>query len=231
MQMPRTVTLVAEIIEEKCTGCNTCVKVCPTIAMSLRDRRPGEPGKGKKIAVVDPKACYNVQNCFEICPNEAIVMRELAEPFTVETDVSLVDPAEIAALSAKAGFTPAIAICGCTETTVGEIAAAILLGANTPEKVSLATGARTGCTEICAHGVLKLLWAAGHADPPPAVDGGWQHYDICGTLWEHVGPDGKVEDRITGGFPTYPVQREITELAEIRSILQKVEEDTPPKSC
>ena len=122
--MARTVTLVAEIIAEKCTGCDLCVRVCPTLALSMRDRLPSELGKGKRMVEVDPTACYNVQNCVEICPHEAIVMRELDEPFTASTDVSHVDQAAIAAMAARAGFAVDSMICVCTETTTAEICAA-----------------------------------------------------------------------------------------------------------
>lgn len=220
--MPRTVTLVAEIIDEKCTGCDLCIKVCPTLAISLRDRKPSEMGPGKKIAEIKADACYNVQNCVEICPHEAIVMRELDEPFTVSTDASRVDPAAVQALAAKAGFPPELGICICTETTVAEIAAAILLGADTPEKVSLATGARTGCTEICAHGVLTLLAAAGHAHVPsgkPADQ--YQLYEMCGTLWQNVGADGSGLPRLMEEFPMYPVLAEMQALGELQALRTK----------
>jgi ferredoxin len=217
--MARTVTLLAEIIDEKCTGCDLCIKVCPTLALSLRDRKPSEMGKGKKIAEVDPEACYNVQNCVEICPHEAIVMRELEQPFTVRTDVTRVDPAAIQDLAARAGYPITSAMCVCTETTVEEICAAILLGADTPAKLSLATGVRTGCTEICAHGVLKLLAAAGHTSPPEEVAGGWQHYDLCGTLWEHRDAAGNIDPDIVKHFDMYPIANEVRDIGEVRGAI------------
>ncbi len=228
--MPRTVTLVAEIIDEKCTGCDLCIKVCPTLALSLRDRKPSEMGKGKKIAEIDPEACYNVQNCVEICPHEAIEMRELAVPFTVRTDVTLVDPTAIQSLAAKAGFPITSAMCVCTETTVEEICAAILLGADTPAKLSLATGVRTGCTEICAHGVLKLLAAAGHIDPPEEVTGGWQHYSLCGTLWEHRDQSGQLDPDIVAHFNMYPIANEVRDLAEVRTAVAAMSQDAAKKA-
>jgi ferredoxin len=220
--MARTVTLVAEILEDKCTGCDLCIKVCPTLALSLRDRKPSEMGPGKKIAVVDPEACYNVQNCVEICPHEAIEMRELEEPFTVFTDPALVDPEALKPLSAPTRQPPNLPLCACTETTVAEIGAAILLGADTPEKVSLATGARTGCTEICAHGVLALLAAGGHARvAPKRTSEQFQLYEMCGTLWGNLGADGAGLPDVAGDFPSYPVLREVQDLAEFRSIKSK----------
>lgn len=220
--MARTVTMLAEIIDEACTGCDLCIKVCPTIAMSLRNRKPSEMGPGKRIAEVDPNACYNVQNCVEICPHDAIVMRELETPFTVSTDVSQVDAGRIADLAARAGLPVSAGICVCTETTVAEIAASIILGADTPEKVSLATGARTGCTEICAHGILSLLAAAGHARvAPPNTQSQYQMYDMCGTLWGNVGVDGSGAADLIKDFPTYPVARELQDLQQLQAIKAK----------
>ncbi len=104
--MPKRVRMVAEVIGESCTGCRLCEQVCPTVAITMRDRREDEPGPGRRIAELDGSACYNAQTCFEICPEAAIEMRELAEPFDVELDRSGVDEAEVAALCARAGYAP-----------------------------------------------------------------------------------------------------------------------------
>lgn len=214
--MPRYVTMVAEIIDEKCTGCDLCIKVCPTLALRLRDRRADEPGRGKKIAEIEEGACYNVQNCLEICPHDAILMRELEKPFEVKTDVSQVDPQAIEALCAKAGFPPATMVCYCTGTTMAEMAAAILLGADSPEKVSLATGARTGCAELCIHALLSLLHAAGHGDVPRNPANGYQWYGMCGTLFSNLGPDGTLPAALAETFKNYPVNRELSDMHQLQ---------------
>ena len=36
--MAKVVRMVAEILADKCTGCALCVYVCPTVAITLRDR-------------------------------------------------------------------------------------------------------------------------------------------------------------------------------------------------
>jgi bacterioferritin-associated ferredoxin len=131
----------------------------------------------------------------------------------------MVDASAIEALAARAGLPSSAGICVCTETTVAEIAASILLGADTPEKVSLATGARTGCTEICAHGILALLAAAGHARTAPAnTKSQFQMYDMCGTLWGNVGADGAGAAAIIQEFPNYPVARELQELHVLQTL-------------
>lgn len=50
--MTKTVRMVAEILAEKCTGCALCVYVCPTVAITLRNRLPDEPGTHRRIAEV-----------------------------------------------------------------------------------------------------------------------------------------------------------------------------------
>ena len=187
--MAKIVRMVVEVDVEKCTGCNQCTRACPTAAFTLRDRLPGEQGLdgehklSRKIVELNAAACLNAQRCLEFCPDDALRMIELAEPFTVGTDISLVDRAALEALCAKAGFAPEVAACSCTGTTVGEMAAAVLLGADTPEKLSLATGARVGCSEICMHPFLSVLAAAGYADAPKAVDKGYQWYARTATLF------------------------------------------------
>jgi bacterioferritin-associated ferredoxin len=47
-------------------------------------------------------------------------------------------------------------LCYCTGTRAEEVAAAILGGADTPEKISSQTGIRTGCTIECIQTILRL---------------------------------------------------------------------------
>ena len=213
--MPKRVRMVAEVIGERCTGCKLCVQVCPTVALSMRDRREDEPGPGRRIAELDGTACYNAQTCFEICPEGAIEMRELAEPFDVELDRSAVDPEAVAGLCARAGYAPGRTICFCTETTAGEIAAAIVAGARGPEEVSLETGARTGCVELCLQPIIDLLIAAGHGDVPKRPANGFQWYGRSATLFEKVGPDGRLPDEIVEEYRRFPAGREIGDLARL----------------
>ncbi|NLM29689.1 MAG: 4Fe-4S binding protein [Methanomicrobiales archaeon] len=49
---------------EKCTGCETCVDVCPSAAITMED------GKAK----VDPDLCVDCETCVDECPSEAISM-------------------------------------------------------------------------------------------------------------------------------------------------------------
>ncbi len=54
------------IIKERCTGCGSCVKVCPVNCISMSDRN--EAGvKWKKLAVIDVNKCVFCNACVEDC--------------------------------------------------------------------------------------------------------------------------------------------------------------------
>ena len=205
--MAKRVTMVAEIVEDLCTGCNKCVLTCPTVAISMRPRGADEPGPGKNIAVVQDDVCYNAQNCMELCPDDAIVMRPLEEPFEVGTSPPHVSPEQIGELCMQVGLLPDMLVCVCTDTVAGELAGAILDGAHTPEAVARQTGARTGCTEICLDPILRLLAAAGHGDAPHNPRNGYQWYGIPGRLMNFVGPDGQVDPELVAAYPQAAVAK------------------------
>lgn len=54
------------IDKEICNGCETCVDVCPTEAITMED----------EIAVVNEEECTDCGTCVEECPNEAISLSE-----------------------------------------------------------------------------------------------------------------------------------------------------------
>ena len=216
--MPKRVRMVAEILAEKCTGCRLCEQVCPTVAITMRERRADEPrpesGPGKFIAVMQDEACYNAQACLEICPQKAIVMRELEKPFDIGVEMEKVDMEAVDELCAKSGYAASREICFCTTTTAGEIAAAILSGADTMEKVSLMTGARTGCLNLCLQPILEMLWAAGHTDMTPNPKTGFQWYGRSATLWDNAQADGTFPPDIRSHFDVYQPDREAPDLAK-----------------
>jgi len=86
------VTMFPEVIDEKCTACGACVKVCPRKIIELRKKNP----KDRKIFVscintekgaVARKnctvACIGCGKCVKICPWEAI---------TLENNLAYIDP-------------------------------------------------------------------------------------------------------------------------------------------
>lgn len=162
----------AAINREKCTGCGICSKVCPTLAVEVKDRK----------AVVDPSRCLACANCHQRCPVESVTLERLEQSFTVSTMVRDKDRARVDALCLKAGFNPSQILCYCTATRADEVAAAIVQGAGTPEEISFRTGLRTGCSVECIQPALRLLEAAGVNPVPP--EGGWQWYGRTVKLQE-----------------------------------------------
>ncbi len=177
----RLVNLLVELIEENCTGCSICEKVCPTLAIRMvPSRKPGGP---KQIAAVEVSRCLGCWACEQRCPFYALRMVRHPAPYTVGVSAGDVDPALVQALCAKAHLHPEQVVCFCTTTRAEEVAAAILKGLETPEELSYYTGVRTGCKVECIQPVLRLLEAAG-LPATPALKHGWQVYGRTVTAWE-----------------------------------------------
>lgn len=52
-----------QILEDNCTGCTACVRVCPTEAIRVRNRK----------ADIDPYRCVDCGNCVSVCEFHAII--------------------------------------------------------------------------------------------------------------------------------------------------------------
>ncbi len=167
----RTVTLYARVDPEKCPGCVICKSVCPTVSITLENR----------LAVIDLETCSGCGACEQRCPTEAITLQKRDEPKVLHVDVGQVDYARVCELCARAHLHPEQVVCFCTTTRAEEVAAAIILGASTPEDLSRQVGLRTGCKVECIQPALRLLEAAGK-DPGKAP--GWQWYGRTVTAWE-----------------------------------------------
>lgn len=168
----KLVNLVAVVDADRCNGCTICDRVCTTLAIKTVDR----------IARVEDARCSGCYACEQRCPELAIRMEKRAEPLLLGVDPAAAPRAEIDAICRRARLHPEALVCYCTATRAEEIAAAILLGAETPEELSLRTGVRTGCKVECIQPMLRLLEAAGKHPRPP--EGGWQWYGRTVTAWE-----------------------------------------------
>jgi NADPH-dependent glutamate synthase beta subunit-like oxidoreductase/NAD-dependent dihydropyrimidine dehydrogenase PreA subunit/bacterioferritin-associated ferredoxin len=127
--------------------------------------------------------CRGCTNCEQRCPASAITIEPKEKPYTVGVHPDPFNSDQILSLCKKAKLHPQQIVCYCTNTTAGEIAAAILQGANSPEAVSRLTGARTGCTVLCVQSILRLLDASGQ---PAKSRETHQCYGKTVTLWDLI---------------------------------------------
>jgi ferredoxin len=54
---------MAYLITEACTGCQACVRYCPTDAIS---------GERHEIHIIDPQRCIDCGTCGRVCPYNAV---------------------------------------------------------------------------------------------------------------------------------------------------------------
>jgi ferredoxin len=139
-------------------------------------------GNGGKKAGVDLSTCVGCGACSERCEFGAVSLKNLETPRTIRVDPGSLERKKISEVCIKARLHPEQVICFCTGTRAEEVAAAILLGASSPEEVSRMVGARTGCKVECIQPILRLLVAAGKDLKP--VEGGWQWYGLTPTVWD-----------------------------------------------
>ncbi|MGI9952842.1 4Fe-4S binding protein [Moorellaceae bacterium AZ2] len=55
--------MAVRVEAEKCTGCGSCVDVCPMAAITVEE-----------VAVINEDGCVECGTCVEECPNGALVL-------------------------------------------------------------------------------------------------------------------------------------------------------------
>ncbi|GEO27686.1 4Fe-4S ferredoxin [Alicyclobacillus acidoterrestris] len=189
----RLINTVARIIDDKCTGCKICAQVCPTLAITME---PIPGSKNRKLAIVADEQCTGCTACEQRCPFDAIYMENMEESRVIGVNPAQVEQERLQQICYDAHLHPEQVVCYCTGTRAEEVAAAILLGADTPDKISMATGLRTGCTVECLQPAMRLLHAAGHHPEPQK--GMYQWYGATPTIWDI--PDEIKEKYVQRGF-------------------------------
>ena len=171
----KTVNQVAIVDRQKCTGCADCVWLCPSQAINI------EKLSGKQLAIIDEQRCLDCILCVTRCPEHAIRKVKRDFPLQIGSTLAGIPKGEVAKICLAAHMYPDQIICYCNRVQAKEVAAAILRGAKTPEDVSRATGARTGCGTLCISGIIRLLRAAGiKLTKAP----GYQWYGIKVSIWD-----------------------------------------------
>lgn len=169
------VTQFAIVDHQKCTGCKTCVQICPVAAIKLKKE------KGKPKAVIDKNYCQSCTICMTRCLENAITMKPRSSILKIGMEVSQASSEEVETICRNAHMYPDQIVCYCHRIKAKEVAATILSGAKTPEQVSRMTGARTGCGTLCSTALIRLLRAAGlEMDRAP----GYQWYGKTPSIWD-----------------------------------------------
>jgi heterodisulfide reductase subunit A len=63
---------IAEVDDERCTGCGQCTEACEYDAVRLEERKDLRTGRRYRVAIVDPRRCWGCGNCHATCPSTAI---------------------------------------------------------------------------------------------------------------------------------------------------------------
>ena len=175
----QSVMKVAVVDEEKCSACSTCIQLCPVEAVRL-----DKSGK-KPVARVDDRACLACTLCMTRCPEHAVAVQDREAPLYFGINPADAPQKAVETLCRAAHMFPGQVICYCRRIQAKDVAAAILLGAKTPEDISRATGVRTGCGVLCITAVFRLMKAA---SVMPGKAPGHQWYGAYLSIWD-IPPD------------------------------------------
>jgi len=69
-----TTNFLPKLIEESCTGCGKCVKVCPIDAIKLVDYRAPRTDNIRKKAVIDEEICLGCGVCVRNCSKKSLYL-------------------------------------------------------------------------------------------------------------------------------------------------------------
>ena len=190
----KKVYVSTQVDVSKCIGDKICENVCPTGAITMV----------KKRAQVDGSKCAGCLKCLDVCNEGAVRIVARPEVRVLRVDPGSVDQTQLFDLCRRANMDPEEPICLCTLTQAKEVAAAILIGAKSPEAVTLMTGIRTSCGMWCMAPVMRLLQAHGLEMTPPS---GYKWYHAEAALWN-------VPDEVGAKFPEYRLKEDLLSFSE-----------------
>jgi NAD-dependent dihydropyrimidine dehydrogenase PreA subunit len=147
----KIVNFVSVVDTQKCNGDQRCENLCPAGAVKVL------AGKAR----VNEGRCVACGKCVDVCRENAITLIRRDVPITIGFNGSSIDPEKVQSLCMNASLLPDLLVCACTGTQAGEIAAAIIGGAKSPEDIVTMTGAGSGCGIYCMGVIFKLFACAG----------------------------------------------------------------------
>jgi ferredoxin len=177
----KVVKFVSVVDEQKCIGDKRCENLCPAGAIKVV----------QKIAKVNGNRCVACGKCADICDEDAVFLARRDNPMTIRFDVDSVDAGQIQSLCKSASLLPDLLVCACTGTLAGEVAAAVISGARSPEDIVVMTGAGSGCGIYCMGVIFKLFQAAGIRIPE---DSRWNNLPLTAA---------DVPEEVTQKYPEY----------------------------
>ena len=82
--MPNSKIDAIALCSDKCTGCTNCIRVCPTEAIRVKNRK----------AMIIKKRCINCGQCVNVCPHNALygLTDDFSDVENYQFPIALVDP-------------------------------------------------------------------------------------------------------------------------------------------
>jgi len=87
------------IDESRCTGCGSCLDVCPREAISIN----------RGVAVIDASICNDCGSCFSVCPQGAVYQEETAVAATTPRQPSQVTVSPLVPVNRTSRWVAALA--------------------------------------------------------------------------------------------------------------------------
>ena len=192
----KLVKRVSAVEASRCVGCRLCEIHCPAGAIEvvqglareeIEEDAGGNSNRRTVIARIDENRCVACSKCEDICPHDAVKLKKRLEPrrIGIGPDDMEKHKEQIEKLLASLMMAKEAPVCVCTMTDAGELAAAVVMGARTPEDITAMTGIASGCGIYCQVKMLTMLRAYGVELIPPKHN---RWYDVM-VGYENITPE------------------------------------------